>query len=172
VRLLPWLTSRSKHRADTDKESRQTLSVPSAGGRDTGAYVARHGHYLPSREIDPGTAAQYRNRQSTALQVSRLSNPCFSHRGRFGRDGRRVGRGQQEQVVALRSIDKSVIDWKCSPEATLFNRESFSQEAPGGVPPGAAWSAWQGTMPVTSVLFTPLSITQRMSCHCPIIFVY
>jgi hypothetical protein len=87
--------TRSKHHADTDKKKRQTLSVPSAGGRDTGAYVARHGHYLPSREIDPGMAA-------------------------LCRDRRRVGRGQQEQVVALRSIDKSVIEWKCSPEATPF----------------------------------------------------
>jgi hypothetical protein len=31
VRLLPWQTSRSKHRADTDKKKRQTLSVLFAG---------------------------------------------------------------------------------------------------------------------------------------------
>src|ERR1700730_8322808 len=30
VRTLPWLTSRSKHHADTDKKRRQTLSVISA----------------------------------------------------------------------------------------------------------------------------------------------
>ena len=127
--------------------------------------ISRHARSILAWQLSTGTGEHSPSSEPLIQSV-------FSHRGRFGRDGRRVGRGQQEQVVALRSIDKSVIDWKCSPEATLFNRESFSQEAPGGVPPGAAWSARQGTMPVTSVLFTPLSITQRMSCHCPIIFVY
>ena len=98
--------------------------------------ISRHARSILLWQLGTGTGEHSPSSEPLIQSV-------FSHRGRFCRDGRRVGRGQQEQVVALRSIDKSVIDWKCSPEATLFNRESFSQEAPGGTPPGAAWSAWQ-----------------------------